>query len=76
MLTSKTLPPRQKLMLYEMAAAGAGGGGGGGCVTKRLLRHVGITEEEYKQLRPGGIAAYPTNQPTWLGPRVFTSLMV
>ena len=60
MLTSKTLPAKQKLVLYEMATASedGGGGGGGGGVTKRLLRHVGMTEEEYKQLRPeGGMCA-------------------
>ncbi len=58
MLSSKTLQPRQKLLMYEMTSGGGGakkdGGGGGGGVTRKLLRCMGMSEEEYKQLRPQG----------------------
>ncbi len=55
MLSSKTLQPRQKLLMYEMTSgAKKDGGGGGGGVTRKLLRCMGMSEEEYKQLRPQG----------------------
>ncbi len=45
-------------MLYEMSQKKKEGdkanNQGGGGVTKRLLRTMGMTEAEYKQLRPGG----------------------
>ncbi len=51
MLSSKTLQPRQKLLMYEMTSGGKKDGGG---VTRKLLRCMGMSEEEYKQLRPQG----------------------